>query len=194
MQLALFDFDGTITTKDSIMDFVRFAVGPFKFLIGVVLLSPLLVGYALRLVSNTFIKEFGFKLFFRNWDFSRFSKITSDYSRLRLPKLIREKALKQITWHKSQGHHVVVVTASFEEILADWCRNQQIDLISNTLDIQDGYITGKIKNENCYGPGKAEKIVKILDLKQYSHIYAYGDSDGDRAMFALADESFYRIF
>lgn len=94
----------------------------------------------------------------------------------------------------SQGHHVVIVTASFEELVADWCHEHQIDLISNTLDIQNGFLTGKIKDKNCYGPGKVEKIVNILDLTKYTHIYAYGDSDGDRAMFELADGSFYRLF
>ncbi len=194
MQLALFDFDGTITRKDSWMDFLRFAVGPFKFILGAVLLSPVMTGYALGLISNTRLKEIGTKFFLNKWDFSKYRQIAFNYSRSRLPQLIREKALEKISWHKSRGHHVVVVTASFQDWLLDWCNKHQLDLISNVLETKNGYLTGRLKNENCHGAGKVKCITQQLDLSKYSYIYAYGDSSGDRAMFELAHENFYRIF
>ncbi len=40
-KLALFDFDGTITTDDSLIKFIRFVVDDTKFMWGMTLLSQL---------------------------------------------------------------------------------------------------------------------------------------------------------
>lgn len=44
MDLALFDFDGTITTKGTYPGFVSFAVPPVRKVVGGIMLSPLLIG------------------------------------------------------------------------------------------------------------------------------------------------------
>ena len=56
-KLALFDFDGTITTNDSLIKFIRFAVGDTKTLFGMILLSPMLILYKLKLIPNYRAKE-----------------------------------------------------------------------------------------------------------------------------------------
>lgn len=56
-QLALFDFDGTITTDDSLIKFIRFVVGDAKTLWGMLLLSPMLIIYKLKLISNYKAKQ-----------------------------------------------------------------------------------------------------------------------------------------
>ena len=48
MNLALFDFDGTITTSDTFSPFVRYAVTPGRMLAGALLLGPLAPAYLAR--------------------------------------------------------------------------------------------------------------------------------------------------
>jgi len=51
MNLALFDFDGTITEGDTFSPFLRFAVGRGRALIGGLLASPAVLAYRLGVVS-----------------------------------------------------------------------------------------------------------------------------------------------
>jgi len=55
--LALFDFDGTITKNDSLLKFIRFAVGDIKFIQGLIALSPTLIAFKLKLMPNYEAKE-----------------------------------------------------------------------------------------------------------------------------------------
>ena len=48
--LALFDFDGTVTTRETFPDFIRHAIPPRRRTLGVALFAPLVVGYRLKLV------------------------------------------------------------------------------------------------------------------------------------------------
>ena len=56
MNLALFDFDGTITTRETFPDFMRHAVAPRRLAIGKVLLAPLVIGYRFGFVPGRVIR------------------------------------------------------------------------------------------------------------------------------------------
>ena len=192
MALALFDFDGTITFKDSFADFIRYAVGRKKFVIGAIRLTPMLFAYALGFVRNWKAKELVSAYFFGGWDSRLLEEIAAKYSRERLPGIIRENALEKIRWHKSRGDTVVVVSASINLWLAGWCADYDLDLIATKLEVKDGRVTGRFLTRNCSGKEKKRRMEEQYDLKSFDHIYAYGDTPGDKAMLELADEKYYR--
>jgi phosphoserine phosphatase len=47
---------------------------------------------------------------------------------------------------------------------------------------------------NCYGEEKVRRIRASYNLDEFNHIYAYGDSEGDKAMLDLAHEHDYKHF
>jgi len=51
MNLALFDFDGTITRKDSMLEFLKYAVGQKNYYLGLFRLSPGLLAYNIAKIS-----------------------------------------------------------------------------------------------------------------------------------------------
>lgn len=57
MSLALFDFDGTITTRETMPDFVRRSVSRRRLLVGQLLLAPLVLGYKIGILSGTLIRR-----------------------------------------------------------------------------------------------------------------------------------------
>ena len=59
MKIAFFDFDGTITTDDSLIKFIRFAVGDFKMMLGMFLLSPMLVAFSKIIPNYSKAKDVG---------------------------------------------------------------------------------------------------------------------------------------
>lgn len=194
MKLAIFDFDGTITTKDTLAEFIKFAVGKSTYYLGLFSLSPMLTAYKLKLIRNDIAKEKLITHFFKGWDADKFQKIANQYSCEQIDKITRPKAIEQIRWHQQQGHKVVIVSASMECWLKAWCEKNHIDLISTCLEINDNKLTGVFFGKNCYGIEKANRVKDAYDLSQYDHIYAYGDSRGDKELLALAHESFYKPF
>ncbi len=194
MELSLFDFDGTITTKDSLTDFIQYAVGKPAYYLGLLSLSPMLIAYKLKFVPNYIAKEKLIAQFFKGWDSIQFQKIADKYSLEQIDKIIRAKAMEKMTWHQEQGHKVVIVSASMEYWLKKWCQKYNIDLIATRLEIQNGKLTGKFATKNCYGIEKVNRIKEQYNLSEYSRIYAYGDSPSDKDMLSIANEQYYKNF
>lgn len=193
-KIAFFDFDGTITTHDSLIKFVQFAVGYRKFLIGCLVLTPMLVLYKLKLIPNDVAKQRMLSYFFRGWEASTFQKIATQYSLEEISHIVRPEAMKKISWHKNEGHTVVIVSASLESWLAPWCQKNSLDVIATELEIVDGIVTGRFLSKNCYGAEKSIRIREKYNLQEFKYIYAYGDSAGDNEMLALAHEKQYKPF
>ena len=192
--IAFFDFDGTITTDDSLLKFIRFVVGDRRFLLGLVVLSPMLVLYKLKLIPNYKAKQYMLSWFFKGMSKDAFLKVANEYSLVHIDKILRPKAIEKINWHKNQGHKVVVVSASIECWLRPWCEKNSLECIGTKLEIKDDIVTGKLLSKNCYGVEKINRIKEIYNLKDFEYIYSYGDSSGDKQMLELAHEKFYKPF
>jgi len=194
MNLALFDFDGTITTRDSLPDFIQYAVGKPAYFVGLLILSPVLIPYLAGLISNNVAKQKLLSWFFKGWQIDRFQQYAERYSQQQIDKILRPEAMQKLYWHQQQGDRVIVVSASMENWLNSWCENHKLELLSTHLATADGRLTGEFSTANCHGDEKARRIRELLDLNDFEIIYAYGDSNGDKAMLALAHEAFYRSF
>lgn len=194
MKLALLDFDGTITIDDSLIKFIRFVVGDAKFIWGMALLSPMLTAYKLKLIPNYKAKQYMLSYFFKGMSEEKFIQVANEYSLKHIKTILRLKAMEKMAWHKEQGHKIVIVSASIECWLKPWCDENNLDLIATKLEIQNSIVTGKFLTKNCYGEEKANRVQEQYNLSDYDHIYAYGDSRGDKELLELADESFYKPF
>jgi phosphatidylglycerophosphatase C len=190
--LALFDFDGTITTSDTFAPFLFYAAEPARIVIGRIVLSPLIVGYKLRLVSTSRVRRSAARFVFRGRREAEVRQAGLEYSRSRLANVVRPHALERIRWHQAQGDEVVVVSASLDVYLADWCRQLGIELICTELEAQEGVLTGRYRNGDCCGPEKAKRVQERYDLRRFSLVYAYGDTREDDALLGLASKRFYR--
>jgi len=192
--LALFDFDGTITARDSFFEFIRFSVGTPHILAGIFLLSPVLAGYKLGLLANGRAKEIISRFFFANRDRRKFISMAQEFSVVILPGLIKDSAIKRLLWHRDQGHEVVIVSASFEVYLRAWCEGYGFKLIATRLEEDQDRITGKFEQPNCQGSEKVRRIEEMYRLNQFDVIFAYGDSDGDKEMLKLGTHAYYQYF
>lgn len=192
-RLVLFDFDGTITTKDTFIEFIKFYHGPTKFAVGFALLSPFLVAFKLKLLANWKAKEKVLSWFFKDESLETFTNKCEAFTIQVLPKLVRPKALAAIH-EMEKDYDIVVVSASAENWVSPWCRANKLHLLATTLEVVNGKLTGKIKGKNCFGMEKVNRIREKYDLVSYTEILAYGDSSGDKEMFELAHKHFYKPF
>lgn len=192
MNIVFFDFDGTITSRDSFIDFIIYSCGYKKFITGILCTLPFLVMYKLKIIPNWKAKEKVITWFFGGWTDVRFNAAAITYSQERLTYIIRDTAKKAIESHKRNGDGIAVVSASPENWLQSWCSSNELNLIATKLEIKDGRITGKLSTPNCYGIEKVIRIKEKFNLSDYDTVYAYGDSRGDREMLSLADVKYYR--
>ena len=190
--LALFDFDHTITVNDNFASFVHYAVPRYRVVTGSTVLSPLIAAYKLGLFPAAKMRAAIAIAGFAGFTLERLQQLGSKYARDCLPKYVRKKALERMQWHKAQGDKVVVVSASLEVYLFDWCKVMGVDLIATQMQVFRGRITGRYLHGDCSGEEKARRIRERYDLQSYTGIYAYGDSAEDKAMLALAHRRFYR--
>ena len=194
MDIAFFDFDGTVTTKDSMVDFIQYAIGKRKYYLGLIFLSKTLIAYKLKLISNHIAKERLISHYFKDWDTSKFKTIANQYSLEKIDTITRDSAIKKIKWHQQNKHKVVIVSASIDVWLEAWCKKNDITLIATQLKIKNNKLTGEFDSKNCYGIEKVSRIKEVFDLNLYKRIYVYGDSSGDKEMLAIASERFYKLF
>jgi len=192
MNLALFDFDGTITNKDTFTAFLHFAVTKKKLFWGRVILSPLVLGHKAGIISTAKLREAASEFAFKGRNLSDLYLTGNQYSIDIIPKHLRPNAMNRIQWHKDQGDQIVVVSASLEVYLNSWCKTHELDLICSKFETYNGLITGKYNPTDCSGEEKARRIRKKFDLNEFHTIYAYGDTSEDIAMLSLADIKYYR--
>jgi phosphatidylglycerophosphatase C len=192
--LALFDFDGTITRKDTFVEIIRYKFGTLRLLTGMAVVSPVLVMYKLKLIKNWRAKEIMFGHFFKGMTVDEFKKTGEAFAREALPKLIRPSAIAKIKEHQVAGHDMYIVTASAAGWIKPWSDQFGFKILATTWEISNGVITGKIKGRNCYGPEKKVKILENIVLPDYDSIAVYGDTSGDREMLTLATHQYYRYF
>ena len=192
--IAFFDFDGTITSKDTLVEILKFAKGKFSFYLGMLVLSPVLIAHKLGLISNHNAKEILLMFFLKGMSADEFNTICYEFAETKLPGLFRKAALNEIRAHLKNNTRVVIVSASPENWILPWCSQYDLECIATKLNVEDGIITGKIQGRNCNGKEKVKNILKKYNLSHYTKIYAYGDTTGDLPMLSLSTDSYYKPF
>lgn len=192
--LVLFDFDGTITTKDTLVSFAIFYRGRKNYLLGMMRLAPVMALYALKILPNWKAKQFFLGRFFRGEKLEYFNRRCLDFSTKVIPSLVRPAALMAIEKYKAEGATIAVVSASAENWVKPWCDEKGIECIATRLEVKAGLITGKLQDRNCYGDEKACRIKERFNLSDFDNIVAFGDSRGDKEMLQLAHQRHYKPF
>ena len=192
-EIAFFDFDGTITKRDSLFVFIKHAFGKAKLCLGILALSPWLILHKANLLSSKKTKERVLKFFFEGMNNIQFTEICNSFSTV-IDTIVRPQALQKIRDYQQKGILVVIVSASIENWIIPWAKKNQIDVVATRLEFMNEKITGRILGENCNGYEKVLRIKAHYDLNYYQPIATYGDSKGDLPMLALAPEKHMKPF
>ena len=191
-RVAAFDFDGTITKRDTLVPFL-FRQAPAKATVasiaGSVRAAPEgTAGFRDRLKAHLCHSLFA------GADATALEHAGTRYAE-GLPRLYRPDVVDQITWHRAQGHDLVLVTAS----LGVYARPAAEALgfghvIATELEVgDDGRLTGALAAPNVRGAEKKRRLLEWLtgtddsDGDDDVELWAYGDSAGDADLLALAD-------
>ena len=192
--IAFFDFDGTITRKDTMLEFTRYSRGYSRYWIGICLISPWLIAMKMGLISKRRAKEKFLTYFFEKTDIEKFRADCLSFTVHIIPRLVKQDALLAIKKHREENSEIVIVSASAEDWVAPWCMQNNLQYICTRLEVKEQKITGKLLGQNCNGPEKVNRIKEKFDTADYENIYCYGDSKDDKQMLQLATHPSYKIF
>ena len=194
--IAAFDFDGTITSKDTLIEFIKYATGKFCFYKGIILYSHLLLVYKLKLFPNWKMKQLLFSHFFRRISLVQFDAICRAFYREKGQGLFRKDACEAVQRHIAHGDTVIIVSASIENWVLPFGESLGVDVVVGTkVDINElGNLTGRFLTTNCYGMEKVKRINQLYPHRNTYYLIAYGDSRGDKELLSFADEAYYQSF
>jgi phosphatidylglycerophosphatase C len=189
MNLALFDFDGTITEGDSWTPFIK-RTATFSRRVGAILLLPVFAGYKLRIIRGETARPIFAMLAFCGRSEAEIQSEGSRYAAEVLPSTIRGASLDRIRWHQAQGDLVLVVSGSLDVYLRPWCSAIGVEVICTELAAKNGVLTGRYRQGDCTGSRKVDRLRERLQLSDYETIYAYGDSSEDDELLSVAHRRF----
>jgi phosphatidylglycerophosphatase C len=192
--IVAFDFDGTLTIRDSFTAFLKWRVGPIRYALGVLRLAPAAAAYLFHRDRGR-IKAAAVREFLKGVSRSRLEVDARTFAEQFSRSLLRPDAME--VWKRWRSDHVrlVIVTASPELIVAPFARGLGADNLLGTeltFDAMDR-VAGGFATPNCRGPEKVTRLKAAFgpDLRVKA---AYGDTSGDREMLAIAEYPGYRIF
>lgn len=188
-EIVVFDFDGTLTRKDTLLEFIKFAKGKWRFYIGILFLSPILIAYLLHLYPNDKAKQVVFRHFFKGMPYNKFKQLGKNFS-THIDKIINVPIFKKQESYYKAGATIYVISASIVEWVEPWCKAHHVSQVFGTLIevSEDKRITGRFLSKNCYGQEKVNRLLSVEPNRKSYHLIAYGDSNGDRELLAFADE------
>lgn len=194
--VAAFDFDGTLTTRDSLVPFLHYALGKKALVKGLLQLVPSFTSYLMGQSSRQSVKEAILTKFLANIALETVEEWGRAFAAQRLDDLLRPAAMQRLQWHQNQGHCCLIISAAIDPYLLPWGeRHGCAAVIASQLQTDgQGALTGQLLGVNCWGPEKVKRLEKYLNRRQDYLLYAYGDSQGDADLLAYADKPFYRRF
>ena len=192
--IVAFDFDGTLTVRDSFTTFLRWRTSGWRWALGLVRLVPAALLY-LATRDRERLKAASVRVFLRGASREALKRQAAAFAAAKADELFRPDALACWTAHRAAGDRLVIVTASPEEVVAPFAARLGADaLIGSRLSwTADDRVGQGLNGPNCRG------IEKVMRLQAHFGLTvevadAYGDTSGDRKMLAFARRGHMRRF
>lgn len=192
--VAAFDFDVTITTKDTFVPFLTRAFGRERVRVAFLRLAPEAAKVVIGLSDRDRFKDRLIRALFMGDSVARLREVGREHA-YEILNWVRPAARQRIEWHKRRGDRLVMVSASLDLYLdpvADVLGFD--DLLCTSPSVNHMVFDGSLVGKNCRGPEKVSRLTNLLgNLSEYE-LHAYGDSAGDREMLAAANHPYLRVF
>lgn len=185
-QIYAFDFDGTLTTRDTLLVFIRYACGTRAFLLGFLRHAHQLVLMKLGFYPNWKAKQHIFSYFFKDIDLEAFNTLCRQFAADNR-QLLRPEGLRTLEQAKAEGADVLIVSASIDNWVQPFF--PEVTVLGTQIEVLDGRLTGRFLTKNCYGQEKVNRILALYPDRSSYHLTAFGDSRGDKELLAFADEA-----
>lgn len=192
-KLYCFDFDGTITYKDTMFMYLKF-YDPAKFRLQFLKHVPLFILLKLKLAETEKVKKSFIGSILKGQTKEKIEKKAQEFFEHNYPKIVRENAMDFIKNIDRNNTQSLLVTASLDIWTKPFADALQMQLVSTRAEFKNGVFTGNFIGKNCNGKEKLVRIKEQIDNSKYDKIIAFGDTSGDKYMLKWANEGHYQFF
>ena len=191
--VAAFDFDGTISRRDSLLPFLQHVCGANRLFRALGAVAPgVLAGVARGRLDRDAAKDAVLVRLLAGRPLTEVAEAGERFAEVLLDGRLRLDTLSRVEHHRTEGHELVIVSASPAVYLEPLGERLGFDAVLATrLEVAaDGRLTGRMEGRNCRGPEKVARLSEWL-AGDRPRVVAYGDSSGDRELLARADEAHF---
>lgn len=192
--LVAFDFDGTITVRDSFTAFLRWRAGPVRYTLGLARLLPAALRYLFDRDRGR-IKAAAAGEFLGGTPRAELDAQARRFAATHAETLLRPDALAAWRDWRAKAARLVIVTASPTVVVRPFAEALgAVELIGTELAYDDqDRVTGAFLTANCRGREKVARLEARFG-KDLRLAAAYGDTAGDREMLAIAETAGFKVF
>ena len=193
--IVAFDFDGTITTKDSFFSFIIFTKGHFRLLLGLLACSLFLVAFMLRLYPRQKAKEKLFSFFYKNTPVDEFNRWGEAFM-TKIDAMVKPEAIEAIKKHLDEKATVLIVSASIDTWIRPWAEKTGIsEVLATRIEVdEENKLTGKFRTKNCVRQEKVNRLIAAFPNQDEYFLTVYGNNRGDKELVEFADKGWFRHF
>lgn len=191
-KLYCFDFDGTLTTKDTMFLFLKF-YHRGRFYVQFLKHLPLFILLKLKLLEAESVKRSLVSGVLKGEKKEVLEKKTQAFFAKYYPAIFRKNALDFIA-NIDADTESYIVTASLDIWVKPFAEQFRMKLIATEAEFKNGVFTGNFVTKNCNGIEKVNRIQQEIKGLKYDKIIAFGDTSGDRAMLSFANEGHFKFF
>jgi phosphatidylglycerophosphatase C len=183
--VIVFDFDGTLTCRDSFLDFcARYGLSrPFRLLFLLLPLAPL--GLLLALLWS---RGVGGSVLL--WAMTvgtpprSFVSALKRYARGRLARSVHEPILSELTRHREEGHRVIIATGSLRMLVRELLAARGVGRVATVGTRLERCCGGWIAPVHCTGSVKVDALRLRYGVSAWACVYT--NSFADRALMSRA--------
>ena len=184
--VAAFDLDDTIAEGNTLLPFLRLAVGPARVLGAVARSSPAIVRAVRDRDARDHAKERVLRSTLRGSTVDALQEKARSYA----PTVpLRDDVVARLREHQAQGHQTLLISASptiYVRAIADRLGIDHV--VATELEVIDGVVTGRYAGRNCRHEEKLARLLAWLGDRDVE-LHAYGNSPDDDLMLDRADHA-----
>ena len=192
-KLYLFDFDGTLTYKDTMFLYLKF-YDSMTFYVQFVKHIPLFVLLKLKLADAEKVKKSFISSILKGESRTKIEKKSQSFFEKYQDEIFRVNALEFINNIDRTQTESYIVSASLDIWVKPFAEKLEMKLLSTRAEFKNDIFTGNFIGKNCNGPEKVKRIIETVNERKFDKIIAFGDTSGDREMLSWADESHFEFF
>ena len=192
-KLYFFDFDGTLTYKDTMFLYLKFynsAKFNFQFLKHI----PLFILLKLKLANAEKVKKSFISSILKGQSKTKIVEKSQQFFEEHYPEIIRENAIEFIQNIDREHTESYLVTASLDIWVKPFAEKFKMNLLATRAEFKNEIFTGNFVGNNCNGGEKVHRIKEALQGKKFDKTIAFGDTSGDKEMLEWANESHFEFF
>ncbi|MFM7069650.1 MAG: HAD family hydrolase [Actinomycetes bacterium] len=193
-RVAAFDFDGTVSKRDTLVPFLARVAGPSKFAAVAAQLGLRGARGTVDVRNRDDVKAHIIELVLAGRDADEIDALGATYAAELVATKLRPFVVQRVRTHRAQGFETVFVSASMVQYLRPVARALGVDhVIAVETEAVDGRLTGAMVGPNVRADEKVTRLREWLEATgdPAPELWSYGNTSGDHALLRAADHAFW---